>query len=259
MPGIYIMGAITLVVSALVWGAVLYNASGRQKNFLWLLLPGLPLSWAVNLLVKAPLTVWVGQVSAAPMALNPAAPLWFKLYAAFLAPVTEEAVKLLPLVVLALVLPLFGLAWPLLKDRRTALYAGLALGMSFGLGEVIYLAYAFGQAPQYAAYPWYYFGGFLTERLAVVFAHGALTAIAAAGLARGGWWAPAGFLAAVLGHAFVNLGALLIALQVISPAAAQIPFLLALIGLWLVFSRLRKAVQLPAEAAGDEEVLYERE
>ena len=252
MPGIYIMGAITLVVSALVWGSVLLHYNGRQVKFLWLLLPGLPLSWAVNVLVKSPLTAWVGQATGVPLALNPAAPLWFKLYVAFLAPVTEEAVKLLPLVLIALALPL-------LQDRRSALYAGLALGISFGLGEIIYLAYAFGQAPQYATYPWYYFGGFLTERITVVFAHGALTAISASGLARGGWWALAGFKAAVLGHAFINLGAILIPLRILTPATAQIPFILALIALWFIFDRLRKAARPPGEAAAGEEVLFERE
>jgi hypothetical protein len=130
LPGIYVMGVITLVVSTLVWGAILWHYSGRNKRFLWLLLPALPLSWAVNALVKTPLTQWVGQATGVPLVMNPAAPLWFKIYVAFLAPVTEEAIKLLPL--------LFVLAiWPAFRDRRSTLYAGLALGQSFGLCEVI--------------------------------------------------------------------------------------------------------------------------
>jgi hypothetical protein len=240
LPGIYGMGVITLAVSTLVWGASLWHFTGREKRFLWLLLPALPLSWAVNALVKTPLTQWVGHATGVPLAMNPAAPLWFKLYVAFLAPVTEEAIKLLPLL-LALAI------WPGFRDRRSTLYAGLALGLSFGLGEVIYLAYAIGKAPLYAAYPWFAFTGFFSERIAAVFVHGALVAISASGIARGGWWAPLGYLAAILGHVFANLGAILIPMRILDPLTAQVPLLAAIFVLWLALVRLRKAVK-PAGA-----------
>jgi uncharacterized membrane protein YhfC len=249
MPNIYVMAAITLAVSSLLWGASLWHFTGRQKRFLWLLLPALPLSWAVNTLVKSPLTQWIGHTTGVTLAMNPAAPLWFKIYGAFLAPVTEEAVKLLPLLLVLMI-------WPVFRDRRSMLYVGLALGLSFGLGEVIYLAYVFGKAPQFASYPWFAFTGFFGERIATVFVHGALTAISAAGLARGGWRAPLGYLAAVLGHAFVNLGAVLIPLGIADPLTAQVPFAAAILGLWLVFDRLRKAAQ-PAGPV-KEEVVFER-
>jgi hypothetical protein len=184
-----------------------------------------------------------------PLALNPAASLWFKIYVAFLAPVTEEAVKLLPLLLVLAI-------WPAFRDRRSTLFAGLALGLSFGLGEVIYLAYVIGKAPQYAGYPWYAFTGFFGERIATVFVHGALVAISAAGIARGGWRVLLGYLAAILGHLFVNLGAILVPLRILNPLTAQIPFVAAIIVLWLVFDRMRKAVQ-PAGAV-KEEVIFER-
>jgi hypothetical protein len=124
------------------------------------------------------------------------------------------------------------------------------------LGEVIYLAYAIGKAPQYAGYPWFAFTGFFGERIATVFVHGALVAISAAGIARGGWRAPLGYLAAVIGHAFVNLGAVLIPLGIMNSLTAQVPFAAAILVLWLAFDRLRKAAR-PTRAVV-EEVLFER-
>jgi uncharacterized membrane protein YhfC len=181
--------------------------------------------------------------------MNPAAPLWFKVYVAFLAPVTEEAVKLLPLLLVLAI-------WPFFRDRRSTQYGGLAIGLSFGLGEVIYLADVLGKAPQYAGYSWFAFTGFFGERIATVFVHGALVAISAAGVARGGWRAPLGYLAAVLGHAFVNLGAILIPLRILDSLTAQIPFIAALLVLWLAFDRLRKEAQ--PTGAVQEDVVYVR-
>ena len=51
---IYIMAAVTLLLSAALWGGLLYVISGRNKKLLWLLLPGLPLSAFANLAVKRP-------------------------------------------------------------------------------------------------------------------------------------------------------------------------------------------------------------
>src|SRR5205085_12471187 len=60
----------------------------------------------------------------------------------------------------------------------------LAAGAGFGVGEVWFLANALN-SPDYADLPFWNFGGFVLERLAVCFLHGAFLAPAFVALARG--------------------------------------------------------------------------
>ncbi len=232
MPPIYIMAVITLAASTAMWGGLIYALSGRAKRYLWLLLPGLPLSAFVNLLIKKPLIVWVGETANIVPNLGLATPLWFIILLWLVPPITEEAIKLTPL--------LLPWARQRLYSRAGALWTGTALGVGFGLGEAMFLAYGIAQSAQYTAYPWYAFTGYLGERLIVCFCHGIMTAVVVTGLQQGKWRALTGCLAAMGLHALINVGAVLAQLDVISPTVASVSLMASLVILVIIFERLRR-------------------
>lgn len=86
----------------------------------------------------------------------------------FYAPVTEEIAKWL-----ALGVPSVRKA---LKPSNAVAIA-LAAGLGFGIGELWFIAERLARSPQLAGLPFYYFNGFLTERLMVCFLHGAMIAL----------------------------------------------------------------------------------
>lgn len=251
MPGIYPMAVLTILGSALLWGGLLYALSGRQRRYLWLLLPGLPLSALVNLLVKAPLAVGVGRLAGIPPHVGLATPMWFIAFAFMLAPVFEEAIKIAPL--------LLPWVWAFLGNPVDALWGGTALGIGFGLGEAAYLAWGVAQSPQYAGIPWYAFTGYAGERTAVCFVHGAITAVVVSGVQQGGWHALLGYLGGVALHALLNVGALLFQLGQISAEVTQLTLLAAIVlsaALWEW--RRRQALRGPGAPDRSEEVVYFR-
>lgn len=233
MPPIYVMAAITLALSSAVWGWLLVRLSGHQRRMWWLLLPGLPLSAMVNLLIKGPLIRLVTASSGqGEMTSLMNAPLWYWLFLALLPPITEELIKVFPLAIPTL------RRW--MTDGTQALMVGLGLGISFGLGEAIYIAYSVAQVPAYSGYPWFYFTGYLFERFMVVFAHGALTALFAHGLYRRGWHALSGYGTAVGLHAALNLGAMLAQTGLISAGVAGLSVPLLVLILAGVFEYARR-------------------
>lgn len=232
IPSIYVMAAITLVLTAAAWGGLVYALSGRNKTMLWLLLPGVPLSAIVNLAVKRPLILWLGTVGQVAPGQGLATPLWFIVALSLVPPVTEEAIKVLPL--------LLPVVRRQVDSRSSAMWVGLSLGIGFGLGEAAYLAYNVAQAPEYAAYPWYAFTGYLSERMVVSLGHGLLTMLVVVGLWRSGWQALSGYLSAVTIHLLMNLGAILFQLDVIPASTAGLSLLVALILLAVLFERLRR-------------------
>lgn len=253
MAPIYIMALITIAASTLLWGGLLYALSGQQRRYLWLLLPGLPLSAAVNLLIKRPVATLVGQWANIPVGLGLAGtPVGFLVFLFLLAPVFEEAIKVTPL--------LLPPVRRLLTDRAGALWTGLGLGISFGLGEAAYLAYGVAQSPAYLGLPWYAFTGYLSERLVVCFVHGVMTAVVVTGLYRGGVYILWGYLGGVALHALANAGALFYQLGRLSPELAQASLLLTLVVDVGVFEFLRyRARQSAGPAPATEVVYFERE
>jgi len=252
MPGIYVMAIITLLASAGLWGGLMYVMSGRNRRYLWLLLPGLPLSALVNVWIKRPLMVGVGQAAGIPPNMGLQTPLWFLLFTFTLAPVFEEAIKVLPLL----------LPWVrrLLPGPAAALWVGMGLGISFGLGEAAFLAYGVAQQPEYARLPWYVFTGYFSERLLVCFIHGVMTAVLVTGLQRSAGRGAVGYLAAAGLHALLNAGAILFQLGLISSWAAQLMLVVPLILVAAIFERLRRGAVRQAEAThpSEEEVVYFR-
>jgi uncharacterized membrane protein YhfC len=231
LPGIYLMLVPTLTLSALAWGGLIYALSGRQRGYLWLVLPALPLSAAINMLVKRPLVVVVAQSGGFPPGLRLDAPLWYLAFLLLLAPVTEEAIKALPLL------------WPKARQRvsspKNALWAGMSLGLGFGLGEAAFLAYGVGLNSTYAEVPWYLFAGFLQERFMVCLAHAMLTGIVVGGWQRGSRSSLLGYAAAVALHAAVNVGAMLYQLRLITDWTSQASLMIALVLLVAIFIRLQ--------------------
>ena len=251
MPPIYIMAMITLVASAGMWGGLIYACSGRNKRYLWWLLPGLPLSALVNLFVKRPLVVWAGETANIAPSQGLATPLWLIIFLWLVPPVTEEAIKLVPL--------LLPWAWQRLHSRTGALWTGTALGVSFGLGEALFIAYGVAQSAHYAAYPWYAFTGYFAERLIVCFCHGVMTAVVVHGLQQSKWRALTGYLAAVGLHALLNIGAVLAQLGLISVTVASLSLLAPVVVLFLIFEHLRRrAVLSQDDPEGAAEVIYFR-
>lgn len=243
MTGIYPMAALTLLVGAACAMAYLATGSKDGRKYWPLLLLGLPLSFLINRLVKGPLIQAVITSTGVSPALNADSPVWFALFVLMTAPFFEELVKLLPFV-----LPV---ARRHLAQPWSGLWAGLALGMSFGLGEAAYIAYGISQAPQYQSIPSHLFTGYLFERLTVVFLHGFLTAIAAAGLALGWRRAIFNLLVAMGLHALTNSGIVLNHLGWIPLAWVQAPLLLAILVAVLYFEHLRRRelAYVPSEDA----------
>ena len=218
------MTALTLAAGA-GFAAVLLRAIGRPVP-LWLLALPLPLSAAVNLLVKR--LIYVALAGAAGMnVIGPTSPFWFLIAVLLLPPVTEEGIKLV-----TLFLPFVRRR---IRDGESAVLVGAAVGLGFGLGEALYVGYAVGLRVELASLPWYAFFPFLGERLAAIFIHGALTSIVAVGL-----------------HAAANIGPILAQFGIIGGDIASLflfPFVLLIAG---IFERQRRAVRPAAGGRVDE-------
>lgn len=250
MPGVYIMAVITIFLTALLCIAFLNYLTHSNRRYYWLLLVDLPSSFIVNHWVKIPLitafATWVGI----PLKLSLEMPFWFIAAILWNAPIFEEAIKLLPIA-----LPT---SQKLMNDAQGSLWTGLALGMSFGLGEAAYIAYGIAQSPEYNALPWYMFTGYALERLAVTFGHGFLTSIAAYGLYKGGRNILIGYLSAVGLHALINLGPILLALKLTPVAVSSAGSYAVILAAFLLFQRhVRTAKRASGQETG-EIVYFER-
>ena len=197
--GIALTTLVVLAVMVPLCRVVVLRVPRRGRRYLWLLAVGVLSSSVVNLVVKGPLGLLATELAGAGRQLTTTSPLWLLLFALLLAPVAEEAIKIAPLV--------SGRVRRLVVDRVDALWVGITLGMSFGLGEIVWVAVTIAGSGEYATVPWYGFGGFATERLVVTFGHGVMTAVAVMG-----WWrgrALRGYLGAVALHLLANIGAFL--------------------------------------------------
>ena len=229
MPSILPMAVITLAASVALWGAMLWAYSGRTWRFVKLVPLGLPLSALVNLLVKGPLGKGVGALAGIESGLGLETPIWFLLFLFALAPVFEELAKALP--------ALLPFVRRHLTGPEDAYWAGMALGIGFGLGEAVFLAWGIAVSGAYQQYAWYMFTGFFGERLLVVFIHGFMTALFV-------WLAArrkplAGYLAAAGTHALLNAGAMLYQLGLIPVWLVSLCLVALLVPMVLVFERIR--------------------
>jgi uncharacterized membrane protein YhfC len=246
MPGIYVMAVLTLLTAVLCI-AVLNHWTPSDRRYVWLILAGLPLSPIVNRFIKTPVIASLAAWTGIPLRIGLDVPVWFILAVWLNAPIFEEAIKLVPMLLPA--------ARVFLKDASHALWAGLALGMGFGLGEAAYLAYGIAQSPEYNQLPWHVFTGYASERLIVTFAHAFMTAIAVWGMYHGRRKPLSGFLTAVGLHALINLGPVLLALQLIPATLASVESYLAIATAFVIFQNI---AQKAKKASGIEtrEIVY---
>jgi uncharacterized membrane protein YhfC len=248
IPHIYITAVITLIISLAFWGWLIYMFTGRQKRYFWLLALGLPLSAIANLVVKRQAIVFVGQTFHVPPGLGLASPAWFLAFGVLITPLIEEAIKILPL--------LLGPAWKLITSRTNALWVGFVLGVSFGLGEAAFLAYAVAQNPAYNSLPWYAYTGYFSERLMACFAHGVLTAIVVIGMQRGGRYILYGFVTAVVLHLFLNGPIAMYQFKWISFEVYNFSLLIPVILLAVIFERMRRSARDLEDDQSRNEVVY---
>lgn len=230
MQGIY-WAAVVVTVPVAGTVAMAWRA-WHDRAALACFLIGLPLSAIVNQHVKSPALLWLGNRSLPGGAGGE--PWWLLFLVLWLAPLTEEAIKLLPLAAPDIREGLHG--------PSAALRYGMASGVGFGLGEAWYLAWGISGIGAYASLPFYYFAGYMTGRLAITFAHGVMTSVAMSGMsAIGGGPASAaqGYMAAAGLHALLNLGPLLYQFGLASPTVANAGVLIILILLVAVFERMR--------------------
>jgi hypothetical protein len=187
-------GLTTLLVVPVVFWVWRLSKSGLVA---WLpFLVQLPMSLVLNLTVKS----WLSSAIIA----FPAPLLLTLVLLLFVAPFTEEAVKLAGLP--------FGLRHsPFRKDAASPLgtgtprrlrATGMMSGFGFGVGEIWALALlVLLYQPELAGYPWFWYQGFIIERFEVVFVHGFLALVS-----YWGYWRllPVSYLAAVGLHAVLN-------------------------------------------------------
>jgi len=62
-------------------------------------------------------------------------------------------------------------------NAHAAIWVGLALGVSFGMGEAAYIAYSIELSPQYTGLSAAAFAGFGLERWITCLLHGVMTAV----------------------------------------------------------------------------------
>jgi hypothetical protein len=163
MHGIHIAAALLTVFILSTFG--LKIAKGTQnadtKALGLAALIALPLQPLTYYLVRVPLDAWLSaHLDHSGLAYSAATTLY--------APLTEEAAKLLPLL-----MPL------ILNDIRPQNFIryAFAIGVAFAIGEVWFVADKIADVPKFAALPFYEFGGFATERLMTCLFHSAFVAI----------------------------------------------------------------------------------
>lgn len=250
MPGIYVMAALTLLVTGVLCIATLNQLTQSDRRFYWLIVAGLPLSLIVNRFVKTPAITALAGWAGIPLRIGLDVPVWFIIAVWLNSPVFEEAIKMLPM--------LLPVSRGFLHDASEALWAGLALGMGFGLGEAAYLAYGIAQSPEYYQLPWHVFTGYATERLIVTFAHGLMTSIAVAGLQGGRGKAMIGYLTALGLHALINLGPILLALKLIPASVSSLASYTAILVAFLLFQNILRNTKRARGNVQEEIIYFER-
>jgi RsiW-degrading membrane proteinase PrsW (M82 family) len=118
---------------------------------------------------------------------------WVTIASLFYAALTEEPAKWLTM------------AAPPVRRAVTVepVRCALVAGAGFGLGEIGFLAQALVASPGYPDLPFWMFSGFILERLAVCFMHGAFLVPPFIAFARGGSFILGGLIGMTL-HFFLN-------------------------------------------------------
>ncbi len=208
----------------------------------------LPLSGLINLSIKKS----IGLTLCRLLNLNEDItlwPLWFLFIANFISPLTEEAIKILPLI--------FSSVRNFLKDKKKALAFGQLFGFGFGIGEAWYLAILFTlQMPELAKGDFWYLLGFFSERSMAIVSHGLLTTIVLIGFKE---TLPKYYLIAVLFHYLMNLGPALYQKRLISAVIAYIPLIITFLVLFIYVFKIEKQLRKEFPSQIYEKVLFRKE
>ena len=232
MSGIQIATIIVFALSLGTYGGVLAWKSPRTEwSFLLAaLLLQIPMSLAVFDGVRVPLDHALKNLLPGNTAYQ-----WLTV---LYAPLTEEPAKLWPLL-----LPWFRRR----ITRENAVRVAVALGLGFGLGEVLLVARFVAADPKIATLPWHELTGFINERFMVCLTHGAFTATVLCGWKK---WRH-GFIIGVLGamtlHLLGNLPILLARLGVFGAHKTIVDLIL---GLWVAVYWLAMLALLAFYATG---------
>ncbi len=196
----YIWAAIVTIIAILMfyyWFKMLKLST--IPMFLFYLLLTMPFSLIVNLVIKKPtldFLLAVFQIDNIPKSW----PLWFLVIVHFIPPITEESIKIYPL--------LFPSIRKIINNRAVSFTLGSLLGLGFGIGEAWYLAFALTwQKPEFA---WGFFldlVGFFGERLTVAIIHGFMTGLVFLGFYDKKFLRQ--FILVITIHASLNIGAAL--------------------------------------------------
>jgi len=225
---------------------------GREYLLLYILI-SLPLSAAVNIFVKAPIFIYllktfnIGEATKLPV--------WFLFIISIIGPLCEEAIKILPLIVIIKITRM---------DELKIYLLGMLLGIGFGIGEAFYLGYSFTiAAPEYISglkNLLMVSSGFGGERLLAIMIHWFLTATVAFGIAIK---KPIRYFSlAVLFHFLINIPACLYQnYGMPSPISGVLTVIIFLVLFFSVFLKIEERVRLGYEKPylqKEEKVLYER-
>jgi RsiW-degrading membrane proteinase PrsW (M82 family) len=186
--GILIAAIITTVLAIVVIGLLIRKLAHTAPRWVLVLaflsaLPAQPVAfYFIRMPLHEQLMQWIGATSL------------LTAISLFYAPLIEEPAKW------------FSLVLPSLRKKlrpENAVAIALAVGLGFGIGELWFIAERISRSPQFAVLPFYYFNGFLTERLMVCFLHGAMIALVFKRFAEGKSVWPAALLGVAL-HFFLN-------------------------------------------------------
>jgi uncharacterized membrane protein YhfC len=199
--GIYIAAAISTVLGIWFYRTLARQFAKLNRDLLIIFGIALPLSPVVNLLVKRPLINYLRSVwgfGSSPHLW----PWWFALIALGIVGVSEESIKLLPL--------LWRPARARVVERSGVAALAMVIGLAFGIGEAWFIAWGIHRTqPQIAQLPFYKLTGFIGERVLAMVIHSILIGLPISGflLSRG---RIAQRLTAAMGlHSIVDLGPML--------------------------------------------------
>jgi uncharacterized membrane protein YhfC len=230
--GIFLSALIATAVCVGIGHTLLRSWTCRRRLHYGVAAASLAFSPLVNLLVKKPVVgVMLGRVHLQPSV--PTWPLWFAALVLLVVGISEEAIKLLPL--------LAPEVRRVLDTRGSAEPLAFAIGLGFAVGEIWYLAYRFYvAAPASARLPFYMLGGFVTERIATLSIHSFLVLLPLRAWRNG----TASFLrwtaGAMLSHALVDTTAMLYQMNFVGAAFATLVVLGLTLACAIPFYRYRQ-------------------
>lgn len=229
-PNIFWASVITTAVSILLWGSYVFlRKKNKRASWLWILfLLELPASYLALEYVRLPLDSWIRSFIDTKN-LYIFITLWY-------APVTEELVKLWPLLIPFLLAKI---------KPEYAVRAGMALGLGFGVGEIWMLAHKLSGTPAIAGYEWWQLNGFIGERLIVTLIHAGMTAWAVVWITRKRPFK--GIAGAMVMHFFLNLPILFIHIDLFGLGKT---FWSTAVALWVQFYALFMFILLSYLAFG---------